>query len=160
MIFSYLWSFHLIFFPPIVFFFFFIQSRSVQVTEILVTLKKKKGERDLSAQVTQPQMSLSLRKIRLQAYVMCGPVFLPLSFSECVSFVSLSGQLEPGLGSSGHIPVGLVTMGREALCCLQQLGKSQWRTLHEPASVAKGGVLWLEAFTKPPGERGKGWLLY
>lgn len=107
------------------FFFFFIQSRSVQVTEILVTLKKKKGERDLSAQVTQPQMSLSLRKIRLQAYVMCGPVFLPLSFSECVSFVSLSGQLEPGLGSSGHIPVGLVTMGREALCCLQQLGKSQ-----------------------------------
>lgn len=107
------------------FFFFPSSPVLVQVTEILVTLKKKRGERDLSAQVTQPQTSPSLRKIRLQAYMMCGPVFLPLSFSERVSFVSLSGQLEPGLGSSGHIPVSLVTMGREALCRLLQLGKSQ-----------------------------------
>lgn len=56
--------------------------------------------RDLSVQVTQLGMSLSLGKIRSRAYVMCGPVSLPLSFPECVSFVSLSGQLEPGLSAA------------------------------------------------------------
>lgn len=116
----------------------------VQVTEILLTLKKKKG-RDLSARATQPQMGPSIWKIRARAYVKCV-LGLCLWVFVCVWLISLSGQLQPVYK---HLwPHTCQPCDQGQGCPLPPVAAkgvpvkdSDRPSLHqEPTSVAKGGV--------------------
>lgn len=108
------------FFPPSLLVFFLPVSSNylVQVTEILLTLKEKRGEGIYQPWVIEPQMSVSLGKIRSQGLRdVSASVFLSLSPSECVyvmCFMIWSARTR-SVGSLGHTRVSLRPWAGELL---------------------------------------------